>query len=263
MASTRATMVTDVPHHVHATANAGVPVASLVRVALNRMGARSVSGLSPFPRLAGRATAVLSSHVRRRVGKGEVALSFDDGPHPASTPRILDLLAELGVVATFFCVGRNARAHPEIVTRALAEGHRIGSHSLTHPHPAQTALPTLAREYRNGRRAVEEAVGDCVPLFRPPNGYLDARGVVLTRVERLQPWLWTVDPQDWRPGVSVAHVARVAGRADSTDVVLLHDWVESPWAPEALDRSSTIHALPLIVGDLRTRGLRFATLPAT
>jgi peptidoglycan/xylan/chitin deacetylase (PgdA/CDA1 family) len=76
------------------------------------------------------------------------------------------------------------------------------------------------------------------------------------------PWLWTVDPQDWRPGATRDQVIAVAGRAGSGDVILLHDWVEQPWAPEALDRSATIGALPAIVRSARERGLTFVTLPS-
>ncbi|MCZ2830866.1 polysaccharide deacetylase family protein [Modestobacter sp. VKM Ac-2986] len=200
--------------------------------------------------------------VERRVGAGEVALTFDDGPHPDSTPRVLDRLGELGVVATFFCVGRNATAHPEIVRRALAEGHAVGSHSGTHPDPAELGIGPLAGEYRDGRAAVTAVVGREVPLFRPPHGHLTPRSAAMVRRQSLRPWLWTVDPTDWRPGVTAAEVAAVATSAVSGDVVLMHDWVEQPWAPEALDRSATIEALPAVVRSARDRGLVFTTLPA-
>ncbi len=77
----------------------------------------------------------------------------------------------------------------------------------------------------------------------------------------LQPWLWSVDPQDWRPGVTSADIVSVTAGAQSGDVILLHDWVEQPWAPDALDRSATIDALPEIVRTVRGRGLRFVSLP--
>ena len=198
---------------------------------------------------------------RLRVSDGVVALTFDDGPHPSSTSRILDVLAELDVRATFFCVGRNARDHPEIVQRALDEGHAVGSHSLTHPHPANTSYAELTREYVQGRRAVGDATGTDVQLFRPPHGHLGLRSAAMLRRQPITTWLWTVDPQDWRPGRTTEEVASVAAGAVSGDVVLLHDWVEQPYAPEALDRSATIDALPAIVSAVRQRGLQFSTLP--
>ncbi|WP_222262131.1 polysaccharide deacetylase family protein [Modestobacter marinus] len=199
--------------------------------------------------------------VHRRVPDGTVALTFDDGPHPESTTRVLDQLAALGVQATFFCVGLNARSHPEIVRRALAEGHVIGSHSLSHPADDHTSPILLRREYREGRRSIEDVVSADVSLFRPPYGYLSLGTAAVMRERCLSPWLWSVDPGDWQAGVTVDAIVSVAGGADSGDVVLLHDWVEQPWDPAARDRSATIDALPVIVESIRSRGLELTTLP--
>jgi peptidoglycan/xylan/chitin deacetylase (PgdA/CDA1 family) len=169
------------------------------------------------------------------------------------------VLAELDVPATFFFVGRNAREHPEIVRRCLADGHAIGSHSLTHPHPSRTGLPELTHEYVEGHDAVAGAAGVDVALFRPPHGYLTLRSALLLRRRPVTSWLWTVDPRDWRPNVSVEDVTEAAADAGSGDVILLHDWVE-PRGPESLDRTATVEALPAIVRALRHRGLRFVTL---
>jgi len=132
--------------------------------------------------------------VHRRVPAGSVALTFDDGPHPSSTNAILDVLAALSAVATFFCVGRNASRHPGIVHRAVAEGHAIGSHSRTHPPAEQTSIRLLNREYRDGKNLVSDVVGKEVSLFRPPYGYLRPASAAVIRRGRLRTWLWTVDP---------------------------------------------------------------------
>ena len=200
------------------------------------------------------------ARVSRRMPEGRVALTFDDGPQPGSTDRVLDVLAELGVRATFFCVGRNAQAHPDLVHRIRAEGHVVGSHSMTHPHPGETARAQLRREYTDGRRAVADVLGADTPLFRPPHGYIDPAGAVMLRHLAVSTWLWTVDPTDWRPGATAQEIAAVAGRAESGDVVLLHAWVEQPLADEALDRSATIAALPVVVAAIRERGLSLGTL---
>ncbi|MDK3256754.1 polysaccharide deacetylase family protein [Blastococcus capsensis] len=201
------------------------------------------------------------AQVHRRAPEGSVALTFDDGPQPGSTDRVLDVLAELDVRATFFCVGANAREHPELVRRIRAEGHAVGSHSLTHPHPRETSLGDLRREYVHGRRAVAGVLGADIRLFRPPHGHLGPAGSVLVRRLAVSTWLWTVDPQDWRPGATVDGIVSVAARASSGDVVLFHDWVEQPEAPEALDRSATVAALPAVVRAVRERGLRLERLP--
>lgn len=199
-----------------------------------------------------------ASAARTRTAPGGVALTFDDGPMPGSTDRALDVLAELRVLATFFCVGRNAERHAQLLRRIVAEGHALGSHSLTHPHPRDLTPGEVRREYADGHAAVEHSLGARVLLFRPPHGHLSLRTSRLLRAHR--PWLWTVDPEDWRPGAQREQVATVAGSAGSGDVVLLHDWVEQPEGPAALDRSATISALPAIVADVRARGLQLVRL---
>lgn len=198
----------------------------------------------------------------RRTSGQAVALTFDDGPRPGSTEWVLDLLADLGVPATFFCVGANAVRYPALVRRIHEEGHAVGSHSLTHPDPQVTPLRALAADYAQGRVAVSDALGQQVDLFRPPRGYLDLRRAAQLRRAGLRPWLWNVDPRDWHPDAERGAIAAVAGRAEAGDVVLLHDWVEQPWAPAALDRTETIEALPLVVAAVRRRGLGFTTLEA-
>ena len=191
---------------------------------------------------------------------GTVALTFDDGPDPRHTPAILDELARLGITGTFFLVGRRARAHPALVRRILAEGHAVGSHSDSHSDPWRVPFRGLARDYRRGRSEVEWAAGRPVPLFRPPKGYVDGAGAAAMLAARLRPWLWTIDPRDWEPGVRPdAVVARLAGLQQG-DVVLLHDGIEGPLAPSALDRSATRQALAGIAALAAERGLGFATL---
>jgi peptidoglycan-N-acetylglucosamine deacetylase len=202
-----------------------------------------------------------TARVQRHVGPGAVALTFDDGPHPGSTDRILDVLGELEVRATFFCVGNNVRAYPDLVRRMQNEGHAIGSHSHTHPYPAETALRSLARDYRQGREALARVVGKQISLFRPPHGHLDWASAGVIRQLGLVPWLWSVDPEDWRPCATREHIAAVGAGAMSGDVVLLHDWIEQPWSPEALDRSATIGAVADIVAQIRSRGLVLERLP--
>ena len=206
-------------------------------------------------------TAEKLARARHRVSDGCVALTFDDGPHPHYTAAVLDVLAELGVRATFFCVGQNAQDHPQVIHRAISEGHAIGSHSMTHPHPAGIPAKRVADDYASGMQAVN-AVAGATSLFRPPHGYIGLRTAMTMRRTPLRPWLWTVDPEDWRPGATLGAIAAAAGKAESGDVILMHDWVEQPWAPEALDRSATVDALPGIVRAVRGKGLRFITLPA-
>ncbi|MFN2607336.1 MAG: polysaccharide deacetylase family protein [Acidimicrobiales bacterium] len=222
---------------------------------LARSGARLVR--------SGSARALIRrARVQRHLDRasGNVALTFDDGPDPEHTPAVLDELGRLGIVATFFLVGHRATAHPGIVRRIIDEGHAVGSHSNSHPEPWGIPMPDLVREYRRGRVQVERAARRPVPLFRPPKGYVDGRGAAAMLAARLRPWLWTIDPHDWVPGVRPAEI--LAGLADlgSGDVVLLHDAIQGPLDPSALDRSATVAALDAVGALARQRQLRFCTL---
>jgi peptidoglycan/xylan/chitin deacetylase (PgdA/CDA1 family) len=213
-------------------------------------------------RLDRRAIRLVS--VRHRVDQQRaVALTFDDGPNPDHTPLVLDTLERLGIVATFFLVGRHVRAHPALVRRILAAGHAVGSHSESHPDPWTVSWPQLVSDYRRGREAVEAVTGERVRLFRPPKGYVDGRGAIAMLAAGVRPWLWTKDPGDWQPDVTPDAILLSLGELEGGDVVLLHDGSERPLAPSALDRSATVACLPGIADRARAAGLHFTTLTQT
>lgn len=203
--------------------------------------------------------AHLAGAPRRLTGSSPtVALTFDDGPDPASTPRVLDVLAEHRVVATFFCVGERARRHPDLMHRIVAEGHAVGSHSDTH-HVSELSPAATMRDYRAGHAAVEEVLGRPVQLFRPPHGRLDVRTARALRRSRLAPRLWTIDPGDYMPGTGTDDVVRTVSAAVAGDVVLLHDALAE--APEgAPSRDVVVGALPAIITALRRRDLGLVRL---
>ena len=175
-------------------------------------------------------------------------LTFDDGPDPRYTPLVLDALGELGVTATFFCVGRRALAWPELVRRIAAEGHAVGSHTMTHPDLSTLDPLEAIGNVRRGRRAVEKALGAPVRRFRAPFGKLGPPGKIALAACRLEHEGWDVDPEDWRPDATAEAIAGILRSAGPDDVVLLHDGAESPVDPRSLDRSQTIGALRLLAG---------------
>ncbi len=189
-----------------------------------------------------------------------VALTFDDGPDPQWTPGVLDALKAARAPATFFLIGGNALAHPDLVRRIVAEGHDIGSHSLTHPNIAQLPDSLAKVELNASERALEAITGVRPLLFRPPYAEDiepetddDARIVDLASRLGYTTLGLRVDPNDWqRPGAqaivdqTVAQVQRGEGH-----VVLLHD--------SGGERSQTIAAIPGIVARLRADGYRFVT----
>ncbi|HET7416337.1 MAG TPA: polysaccharide deacetylase family protein [Solirubrobacterales bacterium] len=194
---------------------------------------------------------------RQRVAApGSFALTFDDGPDPTFTPQVLDLLAERGAVATFFMVGSSAEAHPELVRRVVAEGHGLGSHTWSHPELLGLSFTRLLRECRRGRQTVEQAAGRPVPAYRPPKGHWDGRGAAAATALRLQPWIWTQDPRDWEGDARAEGIMGSLESLSASDVVLLHDGIQSPPDPAAHDRSATVAALGPLLDLAAERGLR-------
>jgi peptidoglycan/xylan/chitin deacetylase (PgdA/CDA1 family) len=195
------------------------------------------------------------------AGRPDVALTFDDGPDPRSTPAVLDVLAEHGAVATFFLVGRRAAQHPGIVSRILQEGHAVASHSWSHPDPAGQRFAPLLREYRRGRQAVEAAAGVPVRLFRPPMGDVGPPSATAAVLAGVRSWLWTRDPRDWVPGCTTGEILDAVSVLHPGDVVLLHDGCELPLSEAALDRSATLAAVPVLIRRARAAGLDLVRLP--
>jgi peptidoglycan/xylan/chitin deacetylase (PgdA/CDA1 family) len=167
--------------------------------------------------------------LRAPARPGEIALTFDDGPNPAWTPRLLDVLAEHGAQATFFLLGGFAQAEPELVRRIAAEGHLIGNHSWSHPRLSQSTLTRIHDELAWTSTVLEQTTGTAVKYFRPPFG---ARRPAVFRIARelgLEPVLWNAMTDDWsepsaeriaaRLGEKVNGLTR-SGRAVN---VVLHD----------------------------------------
>ncbi len=184
----------------------------------------------------------------------DVALTFDDGPW-SYTPRVLAVLERMHARATFFVVGRLAKDHPGLVRREYAAGMEVGSHSYSHPYQPpfdRQPHPTILREIRWGR-GVLARIGPAPTLFRPPGGSFSAYVVEAAGAYGERIVLWSVDPADWRPGVTAGQIAsRVLGAVRPGSIVILHDG--------GGDRSATVKALPRIIRGIRKRGLHLALI---
>ncbi|MFF5144204.1 bifunctional polysaccharide deacetylase/glycosyltransferase family 2 protein [Streptomyces sp. NPDC013157] len=190
-----------------------------------------------------------------------IALTFDDGPDPVWTPRILDVLRRNHVQATFFVVGTEVVDHPELVRRIVADGHQIGIHTFTHPDLSRLAPWQRSLELRETQLAVAGAAGVTTALLRPPyssenDALNDADWSVLEQAGAAGyvTVLTTQDAQDWqRPGTARI-VANATPHGTAGQILLMHDG--------GGDRSQTVAALNTLIPRLKAQGFRFATVGA-
>jgi peptidoglycan-N-acetylglucosamine deacetylase len=185
----------------------------------------------------------------------EVALTFDDGPTPNSTPLILDVLERTHTPATFFVLGRYVSAFPYLLQQEWADGFAIGYHSWDHPDMTTLSAAGVQAQFANTIAAVRDAIGPsgCHWFWRPPYGSYNAFVVSQAQSFGLTTITWDVDPADWsRPGVQ-AIAARVLAYVHPGAIILMHDG-------PAL-REQTAAALPIILQGLKDRGLQPVTLP--
>ncbi len=179
-------------------------------------------------------------------GKKLVALTFDDGPSPATTGRLLDILKAKGVKATFFVVGSMVDRAPDLLKREVAEGHEVGSHSSFHQNLSKMGAGDLQNETANMDRIFMEVLGRKVEIMRPPYGAVsDAMRSYLGK-----PMVnWSVDPLDWKYRNAATVRANVVGSTTDGAVVLMHDI-----------HASTVDAVAGIIDDLRAQGYEFLTV---
>src|SRR5205823_9908650 len=196
-----------------------------------------------------------TGYVIERTGDrpGDIAITFDDGPDPKYTPRILDILKQENVPATFFVMGKNGQAYPDLLRRMVNEGHEVGNHTFTHPNLGEIPGRLTMLELNATQRLIESITGRSTVLFRPPY-FGDAEA---DRPEEVEPAIRAqklgyimvglrIDPDDWQLPVTANQIVdRTIQRAIDTNpetrgqVVLLHD--------SGGDREATIQALPRLI----------------
>jgi peptidoglycan/xylan/chitin deacetylase (PgdA/CDA1 family) len=195
---------------------------------------------------------------------GEVALTFDDGPNPVWTPRLLEILASHDVHATFFLVGSRAQAEPALVRQIVSAGHVVGNHSWSHPNLALCSASRIADELRRTSHSLEEITGAPIRFFRPPFGA--RRPEVLRAARRLgmTPVLWNAMTSDWKNPSAEAIVNRLILKIDRLQRrghaanIVLHDGSHSD---PAANRAPSIAAADKLIAHYElTR--RFVTLDA-
>jgi len=191
-------------------------------------------------------TSVSSVHVDQPV----IALTFDDGPSAVLTPRLLDILKQRNIKVTFFVLGQLVQQHPEILQRAIAEGHEVGNHSWDHKPLNKMAEGGLHHEVADTSSEITKATGKPVTLFRPPYGATNARlNRALEKEYGMKVILWSVDPLDWkRPGPQVVS-QRILKETQPGSIILSHDI-----------HPGTIEAMPSTLDALLAKGYKFVTV---
>jgi peptidoglycan/xylan/chitin deacetylase (PgdA/CDA1 family) len=200
---------------------------------------------SPFK--ADNAPATYSS---AHVDGPYIAMTFDDGPSPVTTPILLDLLKQRNIKATFFLIGQNAEQYPDIVRRIQADGHEIGNHSWTHPQLSKLSDDRVSQEIQKTQDVIKSETGAAPTLLRPPYGAITKRQREwIEQKYGLNIILWSVDPFDWkRPGGSVIE-QRILSGARPGAIILSHDI-----------HKQTVEAMPATLQALAAKGFKFVTV---
>lgn len=191
-----------------------------------------------------------------------IALTFDDGPDPDWTPKVLDLLKAQGIKATFFVVGTEVAAHPELTRRIVAEGHQIGLHTFTHTNLATAPGWRRSLELRQSQLILAGATGVSTPLLRPPYSSepdaltnADWSAIKQARDAGYLTVLTTQDSEDWRRPGTTQVIANSMPKSTAGQVLLMHD--------AGGDRSQTLAALERLIPALKARHFQFATVSDT
>lgn len=192
-----------------------------------------------------------------RTSDPVVALTFDDGPDPTSTPGVLDSLGRHGVRATWFVLVDRAEAHPELIRRMLSEGHDVGLHGGDHRRLTRLARSELEPSIATAVRRLTVLTGESPRYFRPPYGSQDLRSYIAARRCGMNVVVWSADCEDWEQHPESVIARRAIEAASPGGVLLLHDSLaadpESPGSDPVLDREKIAD---LVVAGLRARGLR-------
>ncbi len=209
-------------------------------------GSPGVTAIGPvrralFPKLAGRGPA------------GHVALTFDDGPDPATTPAFLELLAARGVTATFFLLGPMVKRAPQLAAELVAAGHEIGVHGWEHKCLTLRGPRATYRDIAMATEEITAATGVSPRLYRPPYGVLNTGALLATRKLGLTPVLWDCWGKEWTRGSTPESVfGTLSGSLRDGSTVLLHD---SDCTSPAGSSDAGLGALALLLDECERRGL--------
>ena len=176
----------------------------------------------------------------------KIAITFDDGPHPIYTPKLLDGLEKRRVKASFFVTGENAQLHPELIKRMHEDGHLIGNHTYSHIQLTSSNREIYRQELIKTNKVISEITKADVLYVRPPYGIWDKR---LESELNMFPVLWTVDPLDWCTSSVSCIVRETLKDVGENDIILMHDYYET-----------SVTAALQVIDELLAKGYTFVTV---
>lgn len=185
-------------------------------------------------------------------GENKIALTFDDGPHPVHTERILEILDRYGVKATFFVIGENAENYPNLVEAEKRGGHEVANHTFAHSYLKNVPKDELEREIDRTRSIISDITESDPTLLRPPGGLFGKDLIDSVNASGIKIVLWSVDTRDWEHPSSATVVKRVLDTVKSGDIILMHDYIAG--------KSPTPEALETVIPTLLERGFKFVTV---
>lgn len=184
--------------------------------------------------------------------KKVIALTFDDGPHPKETDRVLDVLNKYDIKATFFIAGKHAKWYTKPLIRASKEGHEIGNHTFNHPDISNLSSEQLEEEIIKCEDTLLEITGKKTKLFRPPYGsYRKESLEVIAKKYDYKIVLWTtIDARDWQNPPAETIASTITNKAKNGDIILLHDYATN----------NTVEALEILIPEMQKKGFKFVTV---
>jgi peptidoglycan/xylan/chitin deacetylase (PgdA/CDA1 family) len=192
-----------------------------------------------------------------KPGTKQLALTYDDGPNDPHTLRLLEVLAQHNVRATFFLIGRYVNRRPDIVRELVRAGHVVGNHTFSHPNLIYVSAVQTRMQLQDCQQALADAVGEHSRLFRPPFGGRRPGTLRIARALGLEPVMWNVTGWDWQ-GKPAEYVERkVRQQIRGGNVILLHDGDHEAFGA---DRSQTVIATDRLIARYKSEGYEFVTV---
>jgi peptidoglycan/xylan/chitin deacetylase (PgdA/CDA1 family) len=195
------------------------------------------------------------AHVNEKV----VALTFDDGPSPVWTPKILDELRNAGVKATFFMLGEHAEKYPDVARLVARQGHEIENHTYSHHVLIYYTMDELENEIKKAEQAIRGTTGVTTRYFRPPKAWLTAAEKNKIKELGYTTVLWSLNSKDWVAFDDKYIVRYLVRHIRPGDIILFHD-SGGVFSAEGGDRHETVLSIGRLIGKLRGQGYRFVTV---